>query len=327
MFRTEIRLIPSAVSLNHGQSILTIGSCFAEVMGKRFERNKFTIRANPYGTIYNPFSICKLLYKAARSEPLPREGVVKSQGVYQHYDLHSKFGHPSESELWQNINEQCEHVTNFLPTADWVVITFGTAMVYSLKESHHSGSRIVANCHKIPGHHFYKRLLSVEEMLRSFRLTHAALKEIKPDMKFIVTVSPVRHIKETLEANSHSKALLRVTAGEICSTMPDVFYFPAFEIMMDDLRDYRFYEKDMIHPNETAHDYIWELFSKTFFTGDTIALNDRWNKLKRNLEHRPFQVQSEQHQHFLRKTLAELEQLSGQLDLKHEIRQLKKQLL
>lgn len=327
MFRTEIRLRPSAVSLSHSQSILTIGSCFAEVMGERFGRNKFSIRANPYGTIYNPFSICKLLYKAARSEPLTKEGVVKSQGVFRHYDLHSKFGHPSEKEFWQNINERCEEVKNFLPAADWVIITLGTAMVYSMRESLHSGGRIVANCHKVPGHHFYRRLLSVEEMLRFFRLTYVALKEVKPGMKFIVTVSPVRHIKETLETNSHSKALLRVAAGEICSTFPDVFYFPAFEIMMDDLRDYRFYEKDMIHPNETAHDYIWDLFSKTFFTEDTIALNDRWSKLKRNLDHRPFQAKSEQHQHFLQKTLAELEQLSGQLELKQEIRQLKKQLL
>lgn len=327
MFRTEINLPPAAVTIDHSKSLLTIGSCFAEVMGERFARNKFTVSASPYGTIYNPFSIFKLLYKAARNESLSKEGIVKSQGVYQHYDLHSRFGHTSERELWQHINSKCEEVHRYLPAADWVVITLGTALVYYLRETNLSSGRIVANCHKVPAQRFEKRLLTVDEMLRTFRLAYDALKEVTPGVKFILTVSPVRHIKETLEINSHSKSLLRVAAGEIASKFLDVHYFPAYEIMMDDLRDYRFYEKDMIHPNETAHDYVWEKFSKAYFTDKTIALNKHWSKLRRNLEHKPFQPHTEQHQDFLKKTMAEMEQLSSRLDLQQEIQQLKQQIL
>lgn len=323
MFRTEINLTPSAVKIDHRQPLLTIGSCFAEVMGDRLVKNKFTVNANPFGTIYNPFSIFKLLYKAARNEGLSKEGLVKSQGVYQHFDLHSRFGHTSEKELWQHVNARCEEVSAFLPKTEWVIVTFGTALVYYLKET----NRVVANCHKVPGQRFEKRLFSIDECIRTFRLTYDALKEINPGIKFILTVSPVRHTRETLETNSHSKALLRVAAGEICSKFLDVHYFPAYEIMMDDLRDYRFYEKDMIHPNETAHDYIWDKFSETFFTEETVALNQKWGKLRRNLDHKAFQPHSEQHQDFLKKTMLEMEQLGGQLDLQQEIQHLKQQIL
>ncbi len=321
MFRTELSLSPSSPSIKHIDSLLTIGSCFSDVIGQRLAENKFQTIVNPFGTVYNPISIFKLLNLIASSSHFSNDGIVESQGIYQHFDLHSKFGKATKEELQAEILQLEERTTKSLSEATWLIITLGTAVVYEHSQN------IVANCHKVPAAQFTKRILSVKEVIKAYENFRGKLLLTKPDLRVILTISPVRHIKDTLVFNSQSKSILRVAAAEMALSFPEVSYFPSYEIMMDDLRDYRFYEKDMIHPNETAHDYIWSKFSEVYFDASTRQLIQQWEKLKRNLEHRPFHPESPTHQAFQKKTLLELEQLNGQLNLEQEILDLKKEIL
>jgi hypothetical protein len=320
MFRTEISITPHQHLITHQDSILTLGSCFADVIGNRLAENKFSVDINPFGTVYNPVSIFKLLSQAANNTSFTKEGIVESQGIYQHFDLHSKFGKGAKEELQAEVQQLEQKTTKALTEAKWLIVTLGTAVVYE-----HSGE-IVANCHKVPASQFSKKILSVKEVIRAYENVRNQLFQVNPNIQMIVTVSPVRHVKDTLVVNSQSKSILRVAATEM-TVFPEVSYFPSYEIMMDDLRDYRFYEKDMIHPNETAHDYIWGKFSEVYFDESTRQLSLKWQKLKRNLEHKPFHPASAHHQAFLKKTLEEMEQLSSQLNLEQEIQALKKEIL
>ncbi|WP_339793218.1 GSCFA domain-containing protein [uncultured Imperialibacter sp.] len=320
MFRTEINLPPYESSIKYGDPILTLGSCFADVMGNRLAENKFSVDINPFGTVYNPVSIFKLLSQAASNTSFTKEGIVESQDIYQHFDLHSKFGKGTKEELQAEVQQLEQKATKALADAKWLIITLGTAVVYE------RSGEIVANCHKVPASQFSKRILSVKEVIRAYENVRNQLFQVNSGIQMIVTVSPVRHVKDTLVVNSQSKSILRVAVAEM-TAFPEVSYFPSYEIMMDDLRDYRFYEKDMIHPNETAHDYIWEKFSGAYFEESTTQLILKWQKLKKNLEHRPFHPASAHHQVFLKKTLEEMEQLSSQLNLEQEIQALKKEIL
>jgi len=320
MFRTEIQLTPGTQQINHSQTLLTLGSCFADVMGSRLAANKFHAEVNPFGTVYNPVSIFKLVSQAASKTSFSKEGIVESQGIYQHFDLHSKFGKGTEQELLEEIQQLEERAAKSLSTAKWLIITLGTAVVYERTNG------VVANCHKVPAAEFSKRMLSVKDVIKAYENIRSQLLQLNPDVRIIITVSPVRHIKDTMVVNNQSKSILRVAAAEMAASFSEVSYFPAYEIMMDDLRDYRFYEKDMLHPNETAHDYIWEKFSEVYFSTATRQLNEQWAKLQRNLRHRPFFPESAEHRQFLQKTLADMEQLHPQMDLTQEIDTLKKQL-
>ncbi|MEQ9377014.1 MAG: GSCFA domain-containing protein [Imperialibacter sp.] len=320
MFRTEISTTPHQHLITHRDSILTLGSCFADIIGNRLAENKFSVDINPFGTVYNPVSIFKLLSQAANNTSFTKEGIVESQGIYQHFDLHSKFGKGTKEELEREIQQLERKTDKALAEAKWLIVTLGTAVVYE------RSGEIVANCHKVPANQFTKSILSVKEVIRAYENVRNQLLEANPGIQIIITVSPVRHIKDTLVVNSQSKSILRVAVAEM-TAFPEVSYFPSYEIMMDDLRDYRFYEKDMIHPNETAHDYIWEKFSQVYFDDPTRQLILKWQKLKRNLEHKPFHPASAHHQAFLKKTLEEMEQLSGQLNLEQEIQALKKEIL
>ncbi|MEQ8688708.1 MAG: GSCFA domain-containing protein [Imperialibacter sp.] len=320
MFRTEINLPHSESSIKYGDPILTLGSCFADVMGNRLADNKFSVDINPFGTVYNPVSIFKLLSQAANNTSFTKEGIVESQGIYQHFDLHSKFGKGTKEELEREIQQLQRKTDKALAEAKWLIVTLGTAVVYE------RSGEIVANCHKVPANQFTKSILSVKEVIRAYENVRNQLLEANPGIQIIITVSPVRHVKDTLVVNSQSKSILRVAVAEM-TAFPEVSYFPSYEIMMDDLRDYRFYEKDMIHPNETAHDYIWEKFSQVYFDDPIRQLILKWQKLKRNLEHKPFHPASAHHKAFLKKTLEEMEQLSGQLNLEQEIQALKKEIL
>jgi hypothetical protein len=320
MFRTEISITPHQHLIAHQDSILTLGSCFADVIGNHLAENKFSVDINPFGTVYNPVSIFKLLSQAANNTSFTKEGIVESQGIYQHFDLHSKFGKGTKEELQAEVQQLEQKTTKALTEAKWLIVTLGTAVVYE-----HSGE-IVANCHKVPASQFSKKILSVKEVIRAYENVRNQLFQVNPNIQMIVTVSPVRHVKDTLVVNSQSKSILRVAATEM-TVFPEVSYFPSYEIMMDDLRDYRFYEKDMIHPNETAHDYIWGKFSEVYFDESNRQLSLKWQKLKRNLEHKPFHPASAHHQAFLKKTLEEMEQLSSQLNLEQEIQALKKEIL
>jgi hypothetical protein len=321
-FRTDVSLARSSRPVGLKNPILTVGSCFADAMGARFDRYKFPVKVNPFGVAYNPVSIHKALLYATLNEPVPDHTFVENSGIHLNYDFHSNLSALRKDELNSRLLNTIGSVHYFLKHTSVVMITYGTSWVYERADT----GEIVSNCHKIAAKQFNKRLLSENEIALSFQTLYASLKKFNPELRFIVTVSPVRHTKETLELNSLSKAILRSACHSISSTHPDVDYFPAFEIMTDDLRDYRFYKQDMIHPTQEAEDYIWGKFSDRYFDEETNKFLAKWDGILDALNHRPFHVSSPAHQAFLKDTLRKLEEMKVQLDVDEEIAQLKQQL-
>jgi hypothetical protein len=214
-----------------------------------------------------------------------------------------------------DIGRRIATVHSFLETTSRILITYGTAWSYSRKDT----GEAVANCHKLPQGNFQKRLLNSDEVVESFGLLFNRLRNLNPDISIILTLSPVRHLRDTLELNSVSKAVLRVACHHIAEQFESVEYFPAYEMMMDDLRDYRFYKSDMLHPTEDAEDYIWDKFSEKYFTSETKTFLKEWGSVLAALAHRPFHPASEAHQRFLKETLKKLEGLKSSVDVREEI--------
>ncbi len=323
MFRTEIEQNRGEFQLDHQQSIVSIGSCFSDSIGKRLDDHKFKISINPYGTVFNPLSIFRLLEHAISGEELSEKSILKRDGQYLSYDLHSDFTAPSSKALKHQFNKINQRVKKELQKASLLVITFGTSWIYEKKQ----GKELVSNCHKVPQKEFDKRLLNIDEILTSFFELQTKLEEVNPDLQILLTVSPVRHTRAGIVNNSKSKSNLILACHYLQEMAKNTYYFPSFEIMMDDLRDYRFYEKDMIHPSDLAIDYIWENFSNTFFNSNTQKLNAQIEKAKRSISHKAFNPRSAQHQKFLSRTLNELQELNKQVSFQEEIEYINSQII
>jgi hypothetical protein len=322
-FRTDVSITPFTQPIGLKNKVFTVGSCFSEAMGTRLNRFKFSVLPNPFGTIYNPMAIHRAVQYAIYNESPPEHTYLQNREIYLNYDFHSEQSALAKSELKDRINNIIGSSHYFLKDANWLLITYGTAWVYSRKDT----GEIVANCHKMPGDAFTKSLLSEKDIVDSFGTLHSMLMKLNPALKIILTLSPVRHIKDTLELNSVSKAVIRVACHAIIQKFRDVAYFPAYEIMMDDLRDYRFYKSDMLHPSEEAEDYIWEKFSDRYFSADTKMFINRWKSILAALSHKPFHPTSAAHQQFLLETLKKLEELKTLVNVEDEIATIKSQLL
>ncbi len=325
MFRTEVNVPSANLNLTLQDKVVTIGSCFAEVIGNKLQQQKVDVLVNPFGTIFNPISVC-LLLKAASGQPYNFENhLVEHKGIWYAYDLHSSLSSPDKQELLQQIQHSLQRTSDYLQQASLLIITLGTAVAYRLRDT----GKVVANCHKLPGSNFSRVLLSPGEALPALEDMHGFLKQINPKLKVLLTVSPVRHIKETIQTNSVSKSVLRVLAHQLEDAHEDVLYFPAYEIMMDDLRDYRFYKQDMLHPTELAEDYIWEKFVAAFYTSEFRQFMSAWEKIQRAVAHRPFHQASAAHQAFVRTTLGQLHTLAQKynIDISAEEQALQHQLL
>lgn len=323
MFRTPIAPFNSRFKINHQNSLLAIGSCFSETIGSRLKNNKFDIAINPYGTLFNPLSIFNVLEMGLTESMLPEHTIVKQNDVFLSHSLHSSIKAESVKALQEQVQQTNASVSARLKTADVLILTLGSAWVYEMKTT----DQLVANCHKVPQKQFNKRLLNIEEVVAAFFDIKEQIEAVNPKIQFVFTVSPVRHTKDTLPLNAVSKSTLRLICHYLEEMAENVSYYPSFEIMMDDLRDYRFFEKDMIHPNEQAIDYIWEHFGNAFFTKQTQTLIKKWAKLQQALSHKPFNPESASHQKFVQKTIQKLEAISGNLPVSKEIEQLKQQLI
>jgi hypothetical protein len=318
MFRTEVTIAASDLNLGLHDKVVTIGSCFAEVIGTKLKDYKADVLVNPFGTIFNPLSVCKLL-EAVAGEPLSQEqSLVQRDGIWYSYDLHSSLSSPNKDELLQTIEQRIEQTREHLKNAKLLIITFGTAVSYKLTDT----GTIVANCHKLPAKQFSRTLLTIEEINYSLEACYQALKKFNPALRTIVTVSPVRHVKETLPTNSVSKSILRVATHTITERYNNVLYFPAYEIMLDDLRDYRFYGPDMLHPTPVAEDYIWQKFIAAYLDSRFQEFIPAWEKIRRALAHRPFHPNTETHQAFITKTIAQLQHLSTNYNISTESEEL-----
>jgi hypothetical protein len=322
-FRTSVRLVSSPLKIGLKHRIMTLGSCFSDAIGARLERHKFSVSVNPFGIIYNPLSLHRIFAQACRNEAPDERMYIQNDDVHLHFDLHSSLSALDRTSLQKKVGETISDAHEFLKNTSWVLITYGTAWVFT----HRKSGSVVANCHKQPSQDFDKSLLTADQIVESFRHMHQELRSFNPRAKVILTVSPVRHIKDTLQLNSVSKSVLRVACHEISTAIPDVEYFPAYEIMMDDLRDYRFYKADMIHPTEQAEDYIWNSFVQNYMDSSALDFIQQWKSIHPALQHRPFHPASSGHQIFLRQTLHKLEQLQGVINVDAEILSIQKQLL
>mgnify|MGYP000704602022 CR=1 FL=1 len=321
-FRTDVRVSPSTQKIGLKNPILTIGSCFADAIGTRLRQNKFTALINPFGILYNPVSLHKVLRYAIHLEPPHANTYVRNNDLTLNYDFHSEFSHPEEKTLVSRLQNVIGASHYFLKDAEWIIVTYGTAWVYCRKDC----GEIVANCHKMPGSYFTKSLLTESEIMESFKTFYDSLIKFNPRIRIILTLSPVRHSKDTLELNSVSKAILRTACHRMAETYPAVDYFPAYEIMMDDLRDYRFYKSDLIHPTEDAEDYIWDKFSECYFDEATHIFLKQWRSIRSALSHQPFHPATLAHRQFLMDTLKKLEEVKDKVDVSEEAGYIKGQL-
>ena len=312
-FRTTFQIPTSEHKISLDSQLLTVGSCFADVVGNQLRNNKLEVLVNPFGTLFNPLTIFKIL--SPTYTQADERLYVENQKMWFHYDFHSQFISNSKENLSEQINQTLFAINCQLPTTNYLLITFGTAFIYRLLNP----QTYVANCHKMPNSLFEKELLSVKDICKGFAILHKELKEINPYLKIVLTVSPVRHTKDGVPENQVSKSILRAACHYLNTDYEDVEYFPSYEIMMDDLRDYRFYKPDLIHPNEVAEQYIFEKFAETYFDGDLKEFIKEWNSIQTSLNHRPFNEKSENHQVFLKKLLGDLMKISGRIDVREEV--------
>jgi hypothetical protein len=322
-FRTTLNGGVSKHTFNLSNRIFTIGSCFSDSIGTRLADSKINTLVNPFGTVYNPHSIHKLIRYAIFNESVADHTHLTHGDVHLNYDFHSQQSALTADDLRNRLGNTIGTAHHFIRGAQWLLITFGTAWVYERIDT----KEIVANCHKQPASSFSKYLLTQKKILESFASMHDDLRKLNPDIRIILTVSPVRHLKDTLELNSASKSVLRIACHTLQESYENVAYFPAYEILLDDLRDYRFYKGDMIHPTTEAENYIWEKFVESYFSPDLRDFVGIWKSLRAALHHKPFHPTSKAHQQFLRDTLSRLEVLQSKVDVRAEIEKLKESLL
>ena len=301
-FTTQIPISKHKNNISHKDKIMLLGSCFTENIGNKLSINGFETLINPFGILYNPFSICSSLNRIIYLKFLDSEDLVKVNEFWFSYEHHGVFRDEKCDNLLQTINLGITKANLFLKQTNWLIITLGTAWVFFLKEN----NKILGNCHKLNPQLIDKKLLSVDEIVENTSLTINNIREINPNIKIILTVSPIRHCKQGYRENIISKSALHLATNQLCETINDCFYFPAYEIVMDELRDYRFYQADMLHPSEIAVDYIWEKFSTHLFSDSTANLCKDYCKLHSMKQHKAFNPESQGYKNHLIK-IAKLE--------------------
>ena len=303
---TKAELPVGQCEIKHSDTLMLMGSCFTDNIGNKLSDNKFRCDINPFGVLYNPMSIYVALSQLLENKSYGEDDVMQSRGVWFSLMHHSSFSSPDKSVCLDNINSRIGSSSEFLRRTDWLLLTFGTARVYKWNES----GCIVGNCHKLNEKLFTRSLLDVEEIVNSYMELISRLRSVNPDIKIMFTVSPIRHAKDGMHGNQISKSVLLLAIDRICSANAGCYYFPSYEIMLDELRDYRFYNEDMLHPSAMAVSYIWECFCNHYFTSEMHEYVDATEKLSKALAHRPLHPDSESYRQFLCKTLLKLEQLN-----------------
>lgn len=323
---TEVHIPPLKSKLTYNDSLLFVGSCFADNIGAKFKAHKFTAQVNPYGVLYNPLSVLQMLKHASDSEELKPEDIILHNGLWHSFAHHGSFSKENKSDLEEKISHQKEILKKRFDKTDYLFITWGTAWVYKYAES----NRVVANCHKIPAKRFERFRLSTQKIVADYSKWISGIKSDYPNLKIVLTVSPVRHLKDTAHGNQLSKSVLLLAAENLCNRYDHVSYFPSYEIILDELRDYRFYAEDLTHPNELAIQYIWEKMKNNFLDNDAVKLLPEIRSLMNAANHRPLKKDTPEHQKFIKSTISKIEALrrnKTMLDFSVELEILEKQLL
>ncbi|WP_264552084.1 GSCFA domain-containing protein [Flavobacterium sp. N2038] len=297
-FRTQIPISKSNNPIDYNSKILSIGSCFAENMAEKFDYFKFQNETNPFGIIFNPVSIENLFRRVCEKNFFQEKDVFFHNERWHSFEVHSDLSNADRQELLETLNKAITETNKQIKEATHIIITLGTSWIYRNNES----EEIVANCHKVPQKQFSKELLPVEIIEESIQNTIDLIQHINPEINFIFTVSPVRHIKDGFVENQLSKSHLFTALHKTFDFRLSTFnYFPSYEIMMDELRDYRFYNEDMLHPNQIAIDYIWKLFSENYVSENSFSVMKEVDEIQKSLRHRSFNPDSDQHIKFLEK--------------------------
>ncbi|WP_297802184.1 GSCFA domain-containing protein [uncultured Polaribacter sp.] len=293
-------------SIDYNSKILLLGSCFSENIGDKLNYFKFQTNQNPFGILFHPKAIENLVTNAINKKKYLPEDLIFQNERWHCFDAHSSLSSADKNELLANLNSAITATNKKLKEATHVIITLGTSWVYRFIET----DAIVANCHKIPQKKFLKKLLSVDEITKSLKTTIALLKSVNKNIHILFTISPVRHLKDGFTENMQSKSHL-ITAIHSVINANNSSYFPSYEIMMDELRDYRFYAQDMMHPNKTAINYIWERFMETQISDSSKLTMQEIETIQKGISHRPFNKNSEQHQRFLKNLEVKKEKINS----------------
>ena len=297
--QTQIPLKQAENQIDYDSQILILGSCFAENIGAKLNYFKFQTVQNPFGVLFHPLAIEKLISKAVRKERYLDDDVFFLNERWHCFDAHSDLSDVSKEKLLEKLNTALEKTYQQIIKSTHVIITLGTAWVYQKT----TVNTIVANCHKVPQKEFSKELLSSITIQKSLENTIENIQSLNKNVQFIFTVSPVRHLKDGFSENQRSKAHLITAIHEFLNVSNLQFcmsYFESYELMIDELRDYRFYKTDMVHPNDLAIDYIWEKFNEVWVKEVAYSTMKQINVIQKGLQHRPFNSDSEKHQNFLK---------------------------
>jgi len=294
-FRTQIPILKSNHPIDYNSKVVSLGSCFAVNISEKFQYFKFQTTTNPFGIIFNPVSIEKIINRVVEQQFFTEKDIFFFNERWHCFEVHSELSSSDKESFLIKLNQLLELTHAQITQSTHIIITYGTSWIYRENEHH----EVVANCHKIPQKQFDKELLSVETIEKSIWNTIALILKVNPDCNFIFTISPVRHIKDGFVENQISKAHLISALHSSITYFSSSSYFPSYEIMMDELRDYRFYAEDMLHPNQTAIDYIWKLFAEAHITTESFSAMASIENIQKSLSHKPFNQNGEEHAKFL----------------------------
>lgn len=319
--RTELKIYEQHNIIDYQSKVLLIGSCFAEHLQRFLKLRKYQSFLNPCGISYNPISIAKNILTLLEPSRFDNTEIRENTGRYFHFDYHGQFADTSKESVIENIKN---HLENAKPYAvpDVLIISLGTAFAYQLKQN----QEVVNNCHKVPQSEFIKIFLSPTEIVQVIGDAINPLLVKNPSLKIVLTVSPIRHIKDGMIENNRSKASLLLACAKLEETYDNLHYFPSYELLLDDLRDYRFYQADLVHPSKVAIDYILDSFNHAFMNVKEKEIRTQVLSIQKRIQHRAFLPESEAHQEFLNKLLSDIERLKieSDLNLTKEVQQVQK---
>jgi len=296
ILQTNIPLSPQEPQIDYHSKTLLFGSCFVENIGSKLDYFKFDILQNPFGIIFHPIGIEKLISRAIKSNYFTEKDIFLEHERWNCFEVHSSLTTSNKESYLKLLNKRLDELNEYLHSASHIILTYGTSWIYRNINSR----EIVSNCYKIPQSNFSKELLRVKDIEESYSNTINLIKEINDHAVIITTVSPVRHVKDGIVENNRSKAHLITAIQKATEIFKNIFYFPSFEIMMDELRDYRFYKSDLVHPNDTAISIIWEKFSKVWISSNAAEIQKEIAVIQSGLDHKPFHSSGKQHQFFLK---------------------------
>lgn len=308
-FRTVFQPKNASFKIDHRQKIMLIGSCFSEHIGDHLKSSGFRVMNNPFGVMFNPDAIRNCLRTIGTRKKFRSKDFFQHNGLWHSFQLHGDLSNPDLEEAIFTANSIIDEAYDFLLETDVLILTFGTAWVYEYNET---GKR-VANCHKVPNSKFTKVKMGVNDIISEMSWVLNHIQNVNPNIKVIFTISPVRHLADGFVENQWSKSTLNIAVHELIRRFENAEYFPSYELLMDDLRDYRFYEADMIHPNKEAIQYTWSAFKQSYFSAATIKLSEEAEKYHRSLLHRVMHPGTTEHKKFVASMEKDYQRLQKQL--------------